>query len=170
MCWKNDRLEKKHFWIKTLWYKTFWKNDSPKYQSGPTNPWNRPFNNIRFASFRRTLYKVVGCKVNLLWSTCFYLVQFTEAIQAVITYTDDALQLLKRKKLKRDHIFRYLANHGVAVSPNAEKSKLIRAVLTYWDTNINQAVLQNVSIDASNCHFAVQVVQKKGKKKKKKHE
>ena len=55
------------------------------------------------------------------------------------------------------------------MSPNAEKSKLIRAVLTYWDTNINQAALQNVSMDASNYVFLqYKWYKKKGKKENKK--
>ncbi|XP_073702240.1 uncharacterized protein C3orf38 homolog [Garra rufa] len=55
-----------------------------------------------------------------------------EAIEAIITYSQDAEELLKRKKVHRDAIFKYLANEGVAMPPNSEKQQLIRRTIEYW--------------------------------------
>uniref|UniRef100_A0A8C2G5T5 Chromosome 3 open reading frame 38 n=1 Tax=Cyprinus carpio TaxID=7962 RepID=A0A8C2G5T5_CYPCA len=57
-----------------------------------------------------------------------------EAIEAIITYSQDAEELLKRKKVHREVIFKYLANEGVAVLPNSEKQQLIRRTIEYWSS------------------------------------
>ncbi|XP_026074258.1 uncharacterized protein C3orf38-like [Carassius auratus] len=57
-----------------------------------------------------------------------------EAIEAIITYSQDAEELLKRKKVHRDVIFKYLANEGVAMLPNSEKQQLIRRTIEYWSS------------------------------------
>lgn len=58
----------------------------------------------------------------------------TEAIEAIITYSQDAEELLKRKKMHRDVIFKYLANEGVAMLPNSDKQQLIRRTIEYWSS------------------------------------
>lgn len=58
----------------------------------------------------------------------------TEAIEAIITYSQDAEELLKRKKVHRDVIFKYLANEGVAMLPNSDKQQLIRRTTEYWSS------------------------------------
>lgn len=57
-----------------------------------------------------------------------------EAIEAIITYSQDAEELLKRKKVHRDVIFKYLAIEGVAMLPNADKPQLIRRTLEFWSS------------------------------------
>ncbi|XP_052004763.1 uncharacterized protein C3orf38-like isoform X1 [Xyrauchen texanus] len=57
-----------------------------------------------------------------------------EAVQAIITYSQDAEELLKRKKVHRDVIFKYLANEGVAMPPNAQKYNLVRRTLELWSS------------------------------------
>ncbi|XP_052420680.1 uncharacterized protein C3orf38 homolog [Carassius gibelio] len=57
-----------------------------------------------------------------------------EAIEAIITYSQDAEELLKRKKVHRDVIFKYLASEGVAMPPNSDKQQLIRRTTEYWSS------------------------------------
>ncbi|XP_056321371.1 uncharacterized protein C3orf38 homolog [Danio aesculapii] len=57
-----------------------------------------------------------------------------EAIEAIIAYSQDAEELLKRKKVHRDVIFKYLANEGVVMVPNTEKRQLIRKTIEIWSS------------------------------------
>nr|XP_009302849.1 uncharacterized protein C3orf38 homolog isoform X2 [Danio rerio] len=57
-----------------------------------------------------------------------------EAIEAIIAYSQDAEELLKRKKMHRDVIFKYLANEGVVMAPNTEKHQLIRKTIEFWSS------------------------------------
>ncbi|XP_029937266.1 uncharacterized protein C3orf38 homolog [Myripristis murdjan] len=56
----------------------------------------------------------------------------TEAMEAILAYTKDAEELLKRKKVHRDIIFKYLAKEGVVVPPNTEKHQLVKKTLQFW--------------------------------------
>lgn len=67
-----------------------------------------------------------GHNKSLSWST--------EAIEAIITYSQDAEELLKRKKVHRDVIFKYLANEGVAMLPNSDKHQLVRRTIEFWSS------------------------------------
>ncbi|XP_033990058.1 uncharacterized protein C3orf38 homolog [Trematomus bernacchii] len=58
----------------------------------------------------------------------------TEAIGAIITFTENAEEFLKRKKVHRDLIFKYLANEGVVMPPNSEKNKLVKRTLELWSS------------------------------------
>ncbi|KAI4805813.1 hypothetical protein KUCAC02_010409 [Chaenocephalus aceratus] len=58
----------------------------------------------------------------------------TEAIGAIITFTKNAEEFLKRKKVHRDLIFKYLANEGVVMPPNSEKNKLVKRTLELWSS------------------------------------
>lgn len=58
----------------------------------------------------------------------------TEAINAIIIYSQDAEELMKRKKVNRDVIFKYLASEGVVMLPNTEKHQLIRKTLEFWSS------------------------------------
>ncbi|XP_023683379.2 uncharacterized protein C3orf38 homolog [Paramormyrops kingsleyae] len=55
-----------------------------------------------------------------------------EAREAILAYSQDAEELLKRKKVHRDVIFKYLAAQNVVVPPTAEKSQLVKATLQLW--------------------------------------
>ncbi|KAI7790463.1 uncharacterized protein C3orf38 homolog [Triplophysa rosa] len=57
-----------------------------------------------------------------------------EAVDAIIIYSQDAEELLKRKKVHRDVIFKYLASEGVVILPNPEKHQLIRMTLEFWSS------------------------------------
>ncbi|KAM9565967.1 uncharacterized protein C3orf38 homolog [Guaruba guarouba] len=55
-----------------------------------------------------------------------------EAIHAIVLYSRSVEELLKRKKVYREIIFKYLATQGIAVSPSCEKHVLIDHVKQYW--------------------------------------
>ncbi|CAI5656420.1 uncharacterized protein C3orf38 homolog [Oreochromis niloticus] len=58
----------------------------------------------------------------------------TEAKETILTFTKNAEELLKRKKVQRDLIFKYLATEGVAMPPNSEKHMLIKRTLELWSS------------------------------------
>lgn len=68
----------------------------------------------------------------------------TEAIDAIIAYSQDAEELLKRKKVHRDVIFKYLANEGVVMVPNTEKHQLIRRTIEFWSSGEVGIIFLNV--------------------------
>ncbi|XP_073473107.1 uncharacterized protein C3orf38 homolog [Aquarana catesbeiana] len=55
-----------------------------------------------------------------------------EAIDAILVYSKDAKELLKRRKVHRDAIFKYLAAEKLAVPPSSEKSQLIQYAIDHW--------------------------------------
>ncbi|XP_048396551.1 uncharacterized protein C3orf38-like [Stegostoma tigrinum] len=56
-----------------------------------------------------------------------------EAIDAILSYSQSAEELLKRKKIHREIIFQYLAKHNVVMPSNAEKYQLVQKVVEYWN-------------------------------------
>nr|XP_057937124.1 uncharacterized protein C3orf38 homolog [Doryrhamphus excisus]XP_057937125.1 uncharacterized protein C3orf38 homolog [Doryrhamphus excisus] len=56
----------------------------------------------------------------------------TEAAEAILSFTSNAEELLRRKKVHRDVIFRYLAKEGVKMPPNSEKHQLVKRALQLW--------------------------------------
>ncbi|XP_041807135.1 uncharacterized protein C3orf38 homolog isoform X2 [Chelmon rostratus] len=58
----------------------------------------------------------------------------TEAVETILSFTKNAEELLKRKKVHRDLIFRYLAKEGVAMPVNTEKHQLIKRTLELWSS------------------------------------
>lgn len=56
----------------------------------------------------------------------------TEAIDAIIAYSQSAEELLKRKKVHRDVIFKYLAAENVHLNPNSDKHNLVKTTLELW--------------------------------------
>ncbi|CAI5772859.1 Uncharacterized protein PODLI_1B018667 [Podarcis lilfordi] len=55
-----------------------------------------------------------------------------EAINAIVLYSQSAEELLKRKKVFREVIFKYLAAKGVVVPPSSEKHQLVDRAKEYW--------------------------------------
>lgn len=72
--------------------------------------------------------------------SCACCLMFTEATEAIITYSQSAEELLKRKKVNREVLFKYLASEGVAVAPNSEKHQLVKKTLELWssDSEVHQ--------------------------------
>ncbi|XP_051260678.1 uncharacterized protein C3orf38 homolog isoform X3 [Dicentrarchus labrax] len=57
-----------------------------------------------------------------------------EATETILSFTKNAEELLKRKKVYRDLIFKYLAKEGVAMPPSSEKHQLVRKTLELWSS------------------------------------
>lgn len=55
-----------------------------------------------------------------------------EAIRAIVLYSQSADELLKRKKVFREAIFKYLTAKGIVMPPTSEKHQLISRVKEYW--------------------------------------
>ncbi|XP_036914904.1 uncharacterized protein C3orf38 homolog isoform X2 [Sturnira hondurensis] len=58
--------------------------------------------------------------------------QTPDAIRAILAYSQNVEELLKRKKVHRDVIFKYLALQGVIIPPATEKHSLIQHAKDYW--------------------------------------
>ena len=69
-----------------------------------------------------------------LLSHLFYIV-FPVAIEAILSYSESAVELLRRKKIRRDDLFQYLASERVVISPKSDKYDIIQKVLEYWGTS-----------------------------------
>lgn len=55
-----------------------------------------------------------------------------DAIRAILAYSQNVEELLRRKKVHRDIIFKYLASQGVIIPPATEKHSLIQHAKDYW--------------------------------------
>ncbi|KAI1242442.1 hypothetical protein IHE44_0005986, partial [Lamprotornis superbus] len=55
-----------------------------------------------------------------------------EAIHAILVYSQNVEELLRRRKVCREIIFKYLAAQGIAVPPSSEKHLLIERVRQLW--------------------------------------
>lgn len=58
----------------------------------------------------------------------------SEALETILTFSKNAEELLRRKKVQREVIFKYLANEGLAMPPNSEKHQLVRRTLDFWSS------------------------------------
>ncbi|KAF7666769.1 hypothetical protein LDENG_00090800 [Lucifuga dentata] len=56
----------------------------------------------------------------------------SEAMEAILSYSKNAEEFLKRKKVHRDLIFKYLAKDGVLMPPSSEKHQLVKRTLVLW--------------------------------------
>nr|XP_020033913.1 uncharacterized protein C3orf38 homolog isoform X2 [Castor canadensis] len=55
-----------------------------------------------------------------------------DAIHAILVYSQSVEELLKRKKVRREVIFKYLATQGVIIPPATEKHSIIQHAKVYW--------------------------------------
>ncbi|KAM8855530.1 uncharacterized protein C3orf38 homolog [Spinachia spinachia] len=58
----------------------------------------------------------------------------SEASETILCFTKTAEEFLKRKKVHRDLIFKYLVEEGVAMPPNSEKHQLVKRTLELWSS------------------------------------
>ncbi|XP_030283308.1 uncharacterized protein C3orf38 homolog [Sparus aurata] len=58
----------------------------------------------------------------------------TEATETILSFSKNAEELLRRKKVSREVIFKYLVKEGVAMSPNSEKHQMVRRTLELWSS------------------------------------
>lgn len=64
-----------------------------------------------------------------------------DAIEAIISFTINVKVLLRRKKVRREHVFQYLAENQVFVPSTADKQQLIKKVMELWE--IKEKELKN---------------------------
>uniref|UniRef100_G3NUA8 Chromosome 3 open reading frame 38 n=1 Tax=Gasterosteus aculeatus TaxID=69293 RepID=G3NUA8_GASAC len=57
-----------------------------------------------------------------------------EASETILLFTKTAEELLKRKKVHRDLIFKYLVGEGVVMPSNSEKHQLVKRTLELWSS------------------------------------
>ncbi|XP_059824645.1 uncharacterized protein C3orf38 homolog isoform X2 [Hypanus sabinus] len=70
------------------------------------------------------LKDTVARKINV-WST-------EDLINVILKHSQSAEELLKRRKVLREEILKYLIKHGVTVSTSSDKQQLINKALVYW--------------------------------------
>ncbi|XP_035250119.1 uncharacterized protein C3orf38 homolog isoform X2 [Anguilla rostrata] len=58
-----------------------------------------------------------------------------EAMDAILTCSKSAEELLKRRKVYREVIFKYLISEGIAMPPDADKNQLARRAMLFWALN-----------------------------------
>ncbi|XP_065183100.1 uncharacterized protein C3orf38-like [Sycon ciliatum] len=56
-------------------------------------------------------------------------------VEAILLYSESAKQLLRRKKVKREHIVMYLGEKNQQASHTEDKSTLVKRVLDFWEKN-----------------------------------
>lgn len=56
-----------------------------------------------------------------------------DAIEAILSFTMNVKVLLRRKKVRREHVFQYLAENQVFVPGAADKQQLIKKVMELWE-------------------------------------
>ncbi|XP_039111527.1 uncharacterized protein C3orf38 homolog isoform X1 [Hyaena hyaena] len=59
-----------------------------------------------------------------------------DAIRAILVYSQSVEELLRRKKIHREVIFKYLATQGVIIPPATEKHSLIQHAKDYWKKHL----------------------------------
>ena len=59
---------------------------------------------------------------------------YTDAMAAIVSYSNDAAELLKRRKVQRDIIFKYLAKEGIVMPMNSDKTVLLKRTLEFWSS------------------------------------
>lgn len=57
-----------------------------------------------------------------------------EATDTILSFTKNAEEFLRGKKVHRELIFKYLVKEGVAMSPNSEKHQLVKRTLELWSS------------------------------------
>ncbi|XP_063299318.1 uncharacterized protein C3orf38-like [Pelobates fuscus] len=66
-----------------------------------------------------------------------------EAIDAILVYSASATELLKRRKVHRDIIFKYLATQQITVLPSSDKNQLIQHAIEYWKDAVKNPKLSS---------------------------
>jgi len=54
-------------------------------------------------------------------------------IDACLKCSQSAMQLLRRKKIRRDVLMQYLAKKSIGVNPGSDKVKLIKQIIDFWN-------------------------------------
>ncbi|CAF1439279.1 unnamed protein product [Adineta steineri] len=57
----------------------------------------------------------------------------SEAVDACLKCSQSAMQLLRRKKIRRDILMQYLARKSISVSAGTDKVRLVKQIIEYWN-------------------------------------
>ena len=68
-----------------------------------------------------------------------------EAISAIILHTDKPDDLLKRRKVKKEFLFKYLNAKRVSVDASGDKADMIASILQLWGSNTSQSMVSGSS-------------------------
>lgn len=88
-----------------------------------------------FVTAEKYTFNIEYFTTDVVTLTCrffIYVFWVVEAVDAILAFTGSAAELLRRKKMKRDILFRYLYGEGISVAPSADKSTIVRRVLEHW--------------------------------------
>ena len=66
----------------------------------------------------------------------------TEAVSAIMLYSRSSEELIRRRKVRRENLYQYLAQQGHVEHPAADKNTLLKKVLKLW-----QLKKQGVGVD-----------------------
>ncbi|CAF3843202.1 unnamed protein product [Rotaria sordida] len=69
----------------------------------------------------------------------------SEAIDACLKCSQSAMQLLRRKKIRRDILMQYLARKSIPVVAGTDKVRLIKQIIEFWNTGSSTTVATNLS-------------------------
>jgi len=74
----------------------------------------------------------------------------SEAVSAILLHTDKPSDLLRRRKIKKELLFKYLNAKRVSIEPGADKSVYIAQVLQLWGNNhgISGAIIHEIEEDS----------------------
>ncbi|XP_007893897.2 uncharacterized protein C3orf38 [Callorhinchus milii] len=106
---------------------------APSLPGGLTQTERRGFGEMLLSLDPRELLSLADTVTNRLLS----MEGPREAINAILSYSQSAEELLRRRKLRRETIFQYLAKHNVIVPATAEKCQLVQRVVEYWREGLN---------------------------------
>uniref|UniRef100_A0A3B3TJF6 Uncharacterized protein n=2 Tax=Poecilia latipinna TaxID=48699 RepID=A0A3B3TJF6_9TELE len=66
----------------------------------------------------------------------------TEAMETILSFSKSGEELLRRRKVHRDLIFKYLVKEGVTMPPTSEKHQLVKRTLELWSSvTVGQGML-----------------------------
>ncbi|KAJ8253155.1 hypothetical protein GJAV_G00209730 [Gymnothorax javanicus] len=78
-----------------------------------------------------------------------------EAMDAILTYSQSPEELLQRRKVYRDIIFKYLASEDIVMPPTAEKSQLVKKTLQLWGRDMKASEAVDANKDLPNARAEV---------------
>uniref|UniRef100_A0A1A8IVV9 Chromosome 3 open reading frame 38 n=1 Tax=Nothobranchius kuhntae TaxID=321403 RepID=A0A1A8IVV9_NOTKU len=78
----------------------------------------------------------------------------SEATETILSFSKNAEELLRRRKVQRDLIFKYLVKEGVTMSPNSEKHQLVKRALELWSP-VKETLQQPATSDSTDVKVEV---------------
>lgn len=76
-----------------------------------------------------------------------FLILHTEAMETILSFSKSAEELLRRRKVHRDLIFKYLVKEGLTMPPTSEKHQLVKRTLELWSSvTVGQGTMRCYSV------------------------